>query len=62
MGFGSGNPGLLRRISPPGRGDSIFINPFLLKAELLPDIVAILEYNKITESGTTEFSPDNPPQ
>ena len=35
----------------PGRGDSIFINSFLLKTELSIDIVAILECTKRTESG-----------
>ena len=33
-----------------GRGDSIFINPFLLRSELSFDIVAILECTKSTES------------
>ena len=39
----------------PGRGDRIFINPFLLRAELLSDIVAILECTKRTESGMQNF-------
>ena len=39
----------------PGRGDSIFINTFLLRSELLSDIVAILECTKRTESGMRTF-------
>ena len=39
----------------PGRGDSIFINPFLLRSELTSDTVAILECTKRTESGMRNF-------
>ena len=39
----------------PGRGDRNFINPFLLRAELSPDIVANLECTKSTESGMRNF-------
>ena len=35
----------------PGRGDSIFVNPFVLRSELSYDIMAILECTKRTESG-----------
>ena len=37
------------------RGDSIFINPFFLRSELLSDVVAILECTKRTESGMGTF-------
>ena len=46
----------------PGRGDSIYINPFLLMSELLSDIVAILECTKRTESGMRTFSQTTSPQ
>ena len=45
----------------PGRRDRIFINPFLLGAELLSDIVAILECTKRKESGMRTFSQIRPP-
>ena len=45
-----------------GRGDSIFINPFLLRAELSPDIVAISECTKRTESGMRTFFHITSPQ
>ena len=54
--------------SPPpeedfsGRGDIIFINPFFLRYELLPDIVAILECTKRTESSMRTFPHNNVPQ
>ena len=63
MGVGSGTLHLLRKRFIPGRRDSIFINPFLLRSELLPDIVAILECIKRTESGMwTFFQITAPPQ
>ena len=46
----------------PGGGDRIFINPFIFKAELLLDIVAILECTKSTESGMKDFSQINCPR
>ena len=39
----------------PVRGNIIFINKFLLRAESLSDIVAILEYTKRTESRMRTF-------
>ena len=45
----------------PVRVDSIFIFPFLLKSELLPDIVAIFECTKRTESGMRNFPDNRPP-
>ena len=39
----------------PVRGDSIFINQFLFRAELFSDIVAILECTKRTESWMRTF-------
>ena len=45
----------------PGRGDSIFINQFLLRDELSSDIMTILECTNRTESGMrTLFSYDRP--
>ena len=52
----SGNPHLLRKwFFIPGSGDSIFVNPCLLRSELLSDVVAILECTKRTESGRQTF-------
>ena len=39
----------------PGGGDIIFINPFLLRQELSPNIVAILECTKRMEYGMQSF-------
>ena len=50
-----GPPTSWGNISIPGRGDIIFKNPFLLRAELSPDIVAILECTKTKESGMRNF-------
>ena len=44
------------------RGDSIFINQFCLRSELLSDIVAILECTKRTESGMRNFFQITAPQ
>ena len=46
----------------PGRGDRIFINPFLLKTEVPSDIVSNLECNKKTEYGMRTFFIINAPQ
>ena len=46
----------------PGRGDSIFINPFSLRAELSLDIVDILECTKMTEYRMRKFSQITAPQ
>ena len=46
----------------PGRGDRIFMNPFLLGYELLSEIVAILECTKRTESGMLNFFQITAPQ
>ena len=46
----------------PGRGDNILINPFLLRAELSSDIVAILKCTKRTESGMRIFFQITDPQ
>ena len=62
MGVGSGTLHLLRKRFITGRRDSIFINPFLLRSELLPDIVAILECIKRTESGMWTFFHITAPQ
>ena len=49
MGFGSGTPPPPEEeFFIPVRGDSIFINPFVLMPELTPDIVDIFECTKIT--------------
>ena len=46
----------------PGRGDSIFINPFLLNVELSLDVVDTLECTKRTESVMRIFSQITAPQ
>ena len=62
MGVGSGTPQLLRKRFYSKSRDIVFINPFLLRAELSPDVVAILECTERTESGMRAFFQITDPQ
>ena len=55
-------PHLLRKNFYSRRGDSIFRNSFLLRVDLSPEIVAILECTKRTESGIQTFLQITAPQ
>ena len=55
-------PPLTGKLFIPGRGDIILINPFLLKAYILAEVVTNLELVKWSEPGIMTFFQINAPR